>query len=174
MVMVRRSKRRKHKHVSDEVQLNMAAMLDMAFQLLAFFILTFKASPIEAQIALRLPDTAQTTATSTSTPSELPQTDPLDDTNFPLPIDLFALPNGELERIVIGSRVLKSTDSASTMQLYRNEMIGLFEKPIFDSVVVRVGKELHYEPLMQVIDLCTKQKTSDGLPMTKISILPLP
>ena len=35
--------------------LNVTAMLDMAFQLLAFFVLTFKPPPAEAQIFLKLP-----------------------------------------------------------------------------------------------------------------------
>ena len=170
--MIRRSRRRKRKHAEAEVQLNMAAMLDMAFQLLAFFILTFRASPIEAQIALRLPDSPQATTSSSVQIDSTPE-DPMDDINFPLPIELYAQPNGELEKVVIGSRVLKANDPADTLQLFRQEMVSLFEKPIFDSVVVRVGKELHYEPLMQVIDLCTKQKAKDGSPMSKISMVPL-
>lgn len=170
--MIRRSRRRKRKHAEAEVQLNMAAMLDMAFQLLAFFILTFRASPIEAQIALRLPDSPQATASSSVQIDSTPK-DPMDDINFPLPIELYAQPNGELEKVVIGSRVLKANDPADTLQLFRQEMVSLFEKPIFDSIVVRVGKELHYEPLMQVIDLCTKQKAKDGSPMSKISMVPL-
>ena len=170
--MIRRSRRRKRKHVEAEVKLNMAAMLDMAFQLLAFFILTFRASPIEAQIALRLPDTPQATASSSVQIDSIPP-DPMDDLNFPLPIELYSRPSGELEKIVIGSRVMQSNDPAETMQMYRQEMVSLFENPIFDSVVIRVGKELHYEPLMQVVDLCTKQKAKDGSPMTKISIVPL-
>ena len=147
-------------------------MLDMAFQLLAFFILTFRASPIEAQIALRLPDTPQATTSSSVQIDSIPP-DPMDDLNFPLPIELYSKPSGELEKIVIGSRVMQSNDPAETMQMYRQEMVSLFENPIFDSVVIRVGKELHYEPLMQVVDLCTKQKAKDGSPMTKISIVPL-
>src|SRR5277367_3608019 len=47
---------RKKKHRGSEtVELNMAAMLDMAFQLLTFFILTFKPAPVESQIRLRMP-----------------------------------------------------------------------------------------------------------------------
>src|SRR6185295_6969433 len=50
------SRRKKKKHRGgDEVELNLAAMLDMAFQLLTFFILTFKPAPVEGDIALRLP-----------------------------------------------------------------------------------------------------------------------
>ena len=41
--------------IQSEVELNLASMLDMAFQLLAFFILTFHPSPIEGQLLLHLP-----------------------------------------------------------------------------------------------------------------------
>ena len=48
--------RRRRRHYSqEEVELNLAAMLDMAFQLLTFFILTFKPNPVEGQINLNLP-----------------------------------------------------------------------------------------------------------------------
>src|SRR5580693_6470401 len=49
-------RRHKRKRASqEEVVLNLAAMLDMAFQLLAFFILTFRPAPVEGQINLNLP-----------------------------------------------------------------------------------------------------------------------
>ena len=55
------------KHRSDEdVELNVTAMLDMAFQLLAFFVLTFKPPPGEDQIYLKLPP-AQPVAGMTGT-----------------------------------------------------------------------------------------------------------
>ena len=91
--MIRRSRRRKKKHAEGDVQLNMAAMLDMAFQLLAFFILTFKASPIEAQIALRLPDAPQTVASSSVQIESSPK-DLMEDILFPLPIELHSKPSG--------------------------------------------------------------------------------
>src|SRR5260221_7437431 len=47
--------RGKRSRGKEEVELNLAAMLDMAFQLLAFFILTFKPAPVEGQINLNLP-----------------------------------------------------------------------------------------------------------------------
>ena len=47
--------RRKKKKSQEDVELNVTAMLDMAFQLLSFFILTFSPPPIESQISLRLP-----------------------------------------------------------------------------------------------------------------------
>ena len=48
--------RRHHRRRSKKgVELNLAAMLDMAFQLLTFFILTFRPAPIEGHLALNLP-----------------------------------------------------------------------------------------------------------------------
>ncbi len=169
--MIRRSRRRKRKDSESGVQLNMAAMLDMAFQLLAFFILTFRASPVEAQIELRLPDSPQSTANS-NVPLEMNPTEDPEDSSFPLPIDLHSRSNGELEKILIGSRRIEGADSETIMRLFRSEMAEIFQVPLFESIVIRVGKELQYEPLMQVIDLCTQQKAKSGSPMTKISIAP--
>ena len=53
--------RRKKRQTQDEVELNLAAMLDMAFQLLAFFVLTFRPSPVEGQLALNMPPPAPIT-----------------------------------------------------------------------------------------------------------------
>ncbi len=44
------------------MELNLAAMLDMAFQLLTFFILTFRPAPVEGQILLRMPPPQPVTA----------------------------------------------------------------------------------------------------------------
>ncbi len=45
----------KKKRSTEDVTLNVTAMLDMAFQLLAFFVLTFRPPPGEEQIFLKLP-----------------------------------------------------------------------------------------------------------------------
>ena len=42
-------------HSTEGVELNVTAMLDMAFQLLAFFILTFRPGPFEPAVQLHLP-----------------------------------------------------------------------------------------------------------------------
>jgi biopolymer transport protein ExbD len=60
----------KHKNVTEDVsvELPITPMLDMSFQLMAFFIFTFKPAPSEGQIAMSLPqveggDTAAPSAT---------------------------------------------------------------------------------------------------------------
>jgi biopolymer transport protein ExbD len=48
---------KKHKNVTEDVavELPITPMLDMSFQLMAFFIFTFKPAPSEGQIAMSLP-----------------------------------------------------------------------------------------------------------------------
>lgn len=60
------------------VELNMAAMLDMAFQLLAFFILTFRPSPVEGHLQLQMPP--PTPVTQMETEKIKPSTDSGDST----------------------------------------------------------------------------------------------
>src|SRR5262245_46974510 len=77
-------RRRRRKRRSQEgVELNLAAMLDMAFQLLTFFILTFRPAPVEGQISLRMPPPqpvtpVQSTVQAGNTPDN---TDPVEGLN---------------------------------------------------------------------------------------------
>ena len=66
-------RRKKHKPPG-EVQINLAAMLDMAFQLLAFFILTFRPAPIEGHFQLHMPPPTSQTNVTESTESPNPST----------------------------------------------------------------------------------------------------
>jgi biopolymer transport protein ExbD len=50
-----RHRRKKKRRIQGDVTLNLAAMLDMAFQLLAFFIITYHPPDVEGDIRLRLP-----------------------------------------------------------------------------------------------------------------------
>src|SRR5580692_3584068 len=52
---MRHGRRQRKKRDQGSVEMNLAAMLDMAFQLLTFFILTFRPAPIEGQLALNMP-----------------------------------------------------------------------------------------------------------------------
>ena len=62
------SRRRHRRKNSGAVKLNVTAMLDMAFQLLAFFILTFRPAPIEGHLSLNMPPPIpQTNVESTQT-----------------------------------------------------------------------------------------------------------
>jgi hypothetical protein len=44
----------------------------------------------------------------------------------------------------------------------------------FDQVIVQVDSRLKYEGLMQVIDVCTRQKLPSGEQLSKLSFVELP
>jgi biopolymer transport protein ExbD len=160
-------KRRKQ----EDVTLNLAAMLDMAFQLLTFFILTFKPAPIEGQIDLRLPPPQPITNVNAKQQagSNTNNTDPVQGVNS-LIISIFPTPSGQ-----IGSMAIGEGNVASLPQLESRlkEVLADPGSP-FDQVVIQVGSGLHYENLMKVIDVCTHQKLADGKPLNKLSFVELP
>src|SRR5579871_6769400 len=97
-----RKKRAKH----EEVELNLAAMLDMAFQLLTFFILTFKPMPVEGQISMRMPPPhpIATLANKGENPGQEDKNGDVKGYNT-LAIYLTSDDNGGLDRMAIGQFV---------------------------------------------------------------------
>src|SRR5579864_9196972 len=99
---MRRHRRRASKA---EVELNLASMLDMAFQLLAFFILTFHPSPIEGQLSLHLPPAAPITNVATEKMERAQAADAGATTAKTLEISIFADQKGDASRVQVGLRV---------------------------------------------------------------------
>jgi len=167
---MRRKDRRGHKNKRghDDVELNVAAMLDMAFQLLAFFILTFKPSPIESQIMMRLPaDKSVTQAPS----NQVSETDVVDE-GLVVPISIYSTPEGEIEKLEIGQRVISAPTVEELMPAFRTALADIVQLGS-DTVSIRVGEDLRYERLMQVVDICGKQELPTGERLSKVSIVPL-
>ena len=103
--------RHKKKHKGSEaVELNLAAMLDMAFQLLTFFILTFKPSPVEGQINLKLPPPQPVAGVQgAKKPGEdESNNDPVKNLNS-LIISVFAAPNGRIATMAVGEANVAGT-----------------------------------------------------------------
>jgi biopolymer transport protein ExbD len=167
--------RRKHYRRSQgDVELNLASMLDMAFQLLAFFILTFHPSPIEGQLLLHLPPAVPITNVATDKVDTAQAADAGATTAKTLEISVYANPKGDVSRVQIG---LKGafTGPADPVNLRRlekqlHEAFGFAGTP-FEQIVVRVSPTLRYEELMKVIDVCTRQKMPDGQTLRKISFV---
>jgi biopolymer transport protein ExbD len=167
------SRRHKRKRAQEEVSLNLAAMLDMAFQLLAFFILTFKPNPVEGQINLNLPPPVpileqkeQQDAPDEGTGLAAAKT---------LTITIYAAPNGQVASMTVGLAKLFDgpLDGGRIRQIDRRLKDVFAIEGTFDQVLLRVGKTLNYGELMRVIDVCTKQKMADGKPVNKISFVEL-
>jgi biopolymer transport protein ExbD len=169
-------RRRRHKG-TDKVDLNLAAMLDMAFQLLAFFILTFRPAPVEGYLQLKLPP-------------PVPMTDVQAGTNDHSTA-LAGVPSTETLHLVVTSDAAGTVDRVSVGRtgkplvngpLDRETVLVLQEKMKFileaetevSHVQLAVDGRLHYEELMKIIDCCTRKVLADGQPLTKVSFVDLP
>ncbi|MGC4007438.1 MAG: biopolymer transporter ExbD [Pirellulales bacterium] len=162
---------RKHKKKgSDKVTLNLAAMLDMAFQLLAFFILTFKPAPVEVQVNLRLPPPKPVTvAKGKSAGDNTNSKDVLEGLNS-LVCTVMARTDGTIDKIdILGTTFSDVNRTQAQMQAELGKPASTF-----DQIVVQVDSRLKYEGLMRVIDACTRAKLPDGTPLSKLSFVELP
>ena len=152
--------------------MNLAAMLDMAFQLLAFFILTFKPVPIEGQISLRLPPPQPVIAAQSAEKAgaDLDNTNPVEGVNT-LTITVFANPTtGDITSLGIGETQVPSIVALDGM------LKEVFADPgnPFDQVIIQVSEACRYDALMKVVDICTRQILPDGQKLSKLSFVELP
>jgi biopolymer transport protein ExbD len=166
--------RRRRRRSSEEVELNLAAMLDMAFQLLTFFILTFRPAPIEGQLSLNLPPPIPVT----DVPAE-PSIDTADAgvaMVSSLVIIIRADPEGNVAAVNVGpGRAFAGPANAYNLHELNRQLRGLFglQHTPYDQVLIRVAPTLRYEELMKIIDVCTRQKLPDGTRLQKISFAEL-
>ena len=166
---------RKRKSSGDEeVELNLAAMLDMAFQLLTFFILTFKPAPPEGQISLRMPPpqpVATVDGKTVDTPGDDPQNrNPVKDFHT-LAINLGTDDSGKLARIDVANQNVTVDDRLKMFSSELGKDLNESGSP-FDQVVISVPSKLHYSELMRVMGVCSRQ-TVGGDPHNKLSKLSL-
>ena len=163
--------RRRKRRSQSEVELNLAAMLDMAFQLLTFFILTFRPSPIEGQISLRLPPPQAVTAQEGQKPGgDLKNENPVQGVNT-LTISVFTDPSsGEIASLAVGESPVPGLAALD------GRLRQVFADPgnPFDQVIIQVSDSCRYDELMKVIDVCTHQTLADGKKLSKLSFVELP
>ena len=164
---MRHRKRRKQ----GEVELNLAAMLDMAFQLLTFFILTFRPAPVEGQILLRMPPPMPVTNINSGQKAGADEsnTNPVQGLNT-LIVTAVAQSDGSLRQLAIGDVTMGSLPA---LDRKLNSVLGDAGSG-FDQVIVQVDSRLKYSELMGVIDVCTRQKLPNGEQLSKLSFVELP
>ncbi|WP_165219473.1 ExbD/TolR family protein [Aquisphaera insulae] len=146
--MSRRAKRPK----VDEPNVPIAPMLDMAFQLLTFFVLTYRAAPQEGQFVMSLLPASPATAMAAAPAAA--ETNPA---SSDLPVSLRTLPTtlragdgGRLAQIVVESAEIPSDNKEALTQA----LLKYLEDPDlpFDQTLIRVDPNLKYSELMTVID----------------------
>ena len=149
----------------------MAAMLDMVFQLLSFFILTFKPEPVEGQIELRMPPPMPVTRVDGKTAGADPKnTDIMKGLNT-LTISVYPAKGGQIGTMAVGEAAMGNSPAALDNRL--KTVLSDTASP-FEQVIIQVGSGLRYDALMSVVDVCTRQKLADGSKLTKLSFVELP
>jgi biopolymer transport protein ExbD len=163
-------RRRKKKHVQGEVELNLAAMLDMAFQLLAFFILTFKPAPTEGYIALRMPPPQATTKPGETATDSNPAGVPMERLET-LMVTIKSSAEGG-----IGTIQIEEGAPSANLNEFEQQLNTLLGAPgaNFEQVILQVGSGLHYDSLVRILDICSRVKLASGEQLTKLSITELP
>jgi biopolymer transport protein ExbD len=166
---------RRKRPQTEQVSLNLAAMLDMAFQLLAFFILTFRPNPVEGQVSLNLPPAHQDVRPVGPPKPDDPEPR-LADGAKTLTITIDASKNGEVAFVRVGlEKLFDGPLNDGRLRQFDRRLRDIFSiAQAFDQVVLRVGKTLDYGELMKIVEVCTKQKKPDGKLLTKISFVELP
>jgi biopolymer transport protein ExbD len=127
---------KKKKKPAEEIKIPITPMLDMAFQLLTFFILTYKPAPSEGQFAM----------TNENIPAALRT----------LPTVLRAAEGGALGRVSLGEQDVQG------MAALKRELQVILKDPSlpFDQALIKVDPNLKYSELMQVIDVFSSLKLS--------------
>jgi biopolymer transport protein ExbD len=171
--------RKRKSRGSEEVELNLAAMLDMAFQLLTFFILTFRPAPVEGQVTLRMPPPLPVVVQKNAVKAGADESDKriVQGANT-LVITVLGRPDtdrrpGWVFQIAVGDSVVADEDHLTGLgdklkAAFTDSGVG------FDQIIIQVGSTVHYEGLMKVIDICTQQKLPNGEKLSKLSFVELP
>ena len=154
-----------------DVDLNVASMLDMAFQLLTFFILTFHPPAMENQLGLRLPPAQPPGPSNRVRPGDVVVERRLDisPTCSTLTITVLSQ-NGRIDSLGVGPEEAKDLGDLA------GKLDAVFKNPNnpFEQVIVQADPKLRYGELMRVVDVCARQTVSPGKRLDKLSFVELP
>src|SRR5262249_12321146 len=143
----------------EEVVIPITPMLDMAFQLLTFFILTYHPAPSEGQFGMNLMPAAPATDFRAQAAETAAPNDSLPAALRTLPTVLRAGEAGRLGRVSLGEQEVNGMDAL------KRELEAILKDPTlpFDQALITVDPNLKYSELIQVIDVF------HSLKVTKIS-----
>ena len=135
------------KKQDDQIKLEMTPMIDVTFQLLTFFIMTFKVVPDEGDFNIKMPLGG----------AGVPDVSSLG----PLNVKLVAGANGDLAQIKMGDRALASFDAlqAEVMKMVGTPVPG---KPSEKEAEIDADYDLKYEHVMSAITAVAGRKDSAG------------
>ncbi len=146
-----------------EVEVPITPMLDMAFQLLTFFILTYHPAPSEGSFSMNLLPAQPVTKIDAPANDADAASGDLPASLRTLETGLYAGSDGQLGRVSLGDNTLQGMPALETELA---AILGDKNLP-FDQALIRVDPRLHYDQLIRVIDIFSRLK------VTKISFAEL-
>jgi biopolymer transport protein ExbD len=136
---------------SDKVELSMTAMIDIVFQLLAFFVMTFKVSASEGDFNIKMP-TPGSGAVANST-------------DLPIKLRLKSDGQGNLQEILINDSLTFGTD----FNAVRGKIVQMVGTPLGPSedegpeVEIDLDYDLHYKYVIQAITSVTGYRSGTDI-----------
>ena len=144
-----------------EVEVQITPMLDMAFQLLSFFILTYHPAPIEGQFAMNLlPASPAIKMDAEAPPNKDAKNDDTPAKLRTITTQLRANPDGSLGQVTLEELEVQGMDA---LKAKLQEILNPANKVDFEQALIEADPNLKYEELMKVIDIYS------GLKINKIS-----
>jgi biopolymer transport protein ExbD len=164
--------RRRKRRLQGEVELNLASMLDMAFQLLAFFILTFRPAPAEGQLLLHLPPPEPIAKPLSGLPDGTAPSEEAVASEKTLEIRLTCDAAGKLASIGVGFGTAFAAGDDKSLAVLDQQLRSLFGQAAspYDRVMILAAPDLQYGELMKVVDVCARQRTADGRELRAINL----
>ncbi len=146
--------RNTNRRSDEKVELMMTPMIDIVFQLLIFFIMTFKIVEPEGDFNVKMPIAA---------PSEgLPEDVPLP----PLKVRLVAGAGGQLAQVRLGERILPSKNPFQALHVQVREIVGDEGGPgsVAENTEVELDCDfdLHFENVIDAISAVSGYMADDG------------
>lgn len=139
--------RKNEVHGRDKIELQMTPMIDIVFQLLVFFIMTFKVVAMEGDFNISMPQAAQGA--------------PSDSLLVPLKLKLRAGPNGELQGVALNNTSFSGTPREKFAQLQDAIVthIGVMDGPSSiqeeSEIEIDADYQLHYHYVIQAVTAVT-------------------
>ena len=153
---MRRSRNASRLRPAEEVPFPVTPMLDMAFQLLAFFILTFQAPTRETRLDLLLPDRAQTLPLAQGPEPKIAVRADDDDLDDSLTVIARGDPAGALRSLHLGGAPMSGVDTLETaLRRYASLLNG---RPLRVRIVADAS--LKYEHAARVLGACSSAGAS--------------
>ena len=145
-----------------DIEIPVTPMLDMAFQLLTFFILTYRPAPSEGQFSMNLLPAQAATVIGKESPKDQATSDSLAAELRTLQTTLRAGSGGQIGQITL------SENPISDLKSLKTELESLVNDPNlqFEQALIKVDPHLKYSELMKVIDVYSSLKPK---PLTKLS-----